>query len=72
MSPLRRYVVSNPAGELKHDLECLRLASDFMQISRDTRNPELQAHCARMAAYWTGRAGSHQQHVGANASDQRL
>lgn len=59
--------MSSTAGELKHDLECLRLASDLMQLSRDTRNPDLQAHCLRMAAYWTGRAGSGPQHNPARA-----
>jgi hypothetical protein len=58
MSPLGRYVVSSTAGELKHDLECLRLASDFMQLSRDTLDPDLRAHCVRMATYWHDRAGS--------------
>jgi len=38
-----------------------------MQLSRDTRNPDLQAHCLRMAAYWTGRAGSGPQHNPARA-----
>jgi len=42
--------------ELKRDLECLRLASDFTQMSRDTLNPELRAHCARMASFWSDQA----------------
>ncbi|WP_322516105.1 hypothetical protein SR870_00505 [Rhodopseudomonas palustris] len=37
----------------KHDLECARLANEFIQLSRGTFNPELKAHCIRMAAYWT-------------------
>jgi hypothetical protein len=48
--------VSNSANDLKHDRECLRLASDLMQLSRDTLNPDLQAHCIRIASYWTDRA----------------
>jgi hypothetical protein len=45
--------VSGADNELKRDLECLRLASDFMQMSRDALNPELRAHCIRMAKYWS-------------------
>jgi hypothetical protein len=45
--------VSEADNELKRDLECLRLASDFMQLFRDTLNPDLQAHCLRMANYWS-------------------
>jgi hypothetical protein len=56
MPPPGRYAVSNSADDLKHDLECLRLASDLMQLFRDTRNAELRAHCVRMAAYWADRA----------------
>jgi hypothetical protein len=48
--------VSNSANDLKHDLECLRLASDLMQLFRDTQNAELQAHCVQMAAYWADSA----------------
>jgi hypothetical protein len=43
--------------ELKHDLECLRLASDLIQMSRDTLNPALRAHCDRMASFWSDQAG---------------
>lgn len=45
--------VSEADRELKLDLECLRLASDLMQLSRDALNPDLQAHCIQMAKYWT-------------------
>ena len=48
--------MSKENNELKRDLECLRLASDFIQMSRDTLNPELRAHCARMASFWSGQA----------------
>jgi hypothetical protein len=44
--------------ELKRDLECLRLASDLMQMSRATLNPELEAHCVQMAKYWSDQANS--------------
>jgi hypothetical protein len=48
--------VSNADEELKHDLECEHLASDFFQLSRDTLDPDLQAHCVRMAKYWSDQA----------------
>ena len=40
----------------KRDLECLRLASDLMQLAADTVNPHLKAHCLRMAKVWSGEA----------------
>jgi hypothetical protein len=48
-----RHVVSDVDKELKRKLECLRLASDFIQLSRDTPDPDLQAQCVRMADYWS-------------------
>jgi hypothetical protein len=53
-SPLpRRCAVSDSNNEQKHELECLRLASDLMQLSRETLTPNLKAHCLRMAGVWT-------------------
>ena len=49
--------MSGADNELKLDLECLRLASDFMQLSRDALSPDLRAHCIRMAKYWSDRTG---------------
>jgi hypothetical protein len=40
----------------KRELECLRLASDLMQLAKDTLNPDLKAHCVRMAEAWSGEA----------------
>jgi hypothetical protein len=37
-------------------LECLRLASDLKQLAKDTLNPDLKAHCVRMAEAWSGEA----------------
>jgi hypothetical protein len=48
--------VPEPDDELKRDLECLRLASDFMQMSRDALNRDLEAHCVQMAKYWCDQA----------------
>jgi hypothetical protein len=45
--------VSDSNDERKRALECLRLASDLMQLSRETLDPELKAHCLRMAEVWT-------------------
>ena len=49
-------VVSDADKELKRVRECLRLASDFIQLSRDTPDPDLKAHYARMARYWSDQA----------------
>jgi hypothetical protein len=48
--------VSDADRELKRNLECLRLASDFIQLSRGILNPELRAQCVRMAGYWSDQA----------------
>ena len=48
--------MSEAGDAMKRGLECLRLASDFMQLSRDTLNPKLRGHCVRMAKYWSDRA----------------
>jgi hypothetical protein len=48
--------VSDSNNEQKRALECLRLASDLMQLSRETLNPNLKAHCLRMAGVWTDQA----------------
>jgi hypothetical protein len=37
----------------KHVLECLRLASDCMQLAGDARNPALQSQFLRMGKLWT-------------------
>ena len=39
--------------DCKRDLECLRLASDLVQLASDTLNPLLKAHCLRMAKLWS-------------------
>jgi hypothetical protein len=41
--------VSDSVNQQKRELECLRLASDLRQLSRETRNPDFKAHCVRMA-----------------------
>jgi hypothetical protein len=45
--------MSDSKSDQKHDLECLRLASDLMQLASATLNPELKAQCLRMAAVLT-------------------
>jgi hypothetical protein len=45
--------VSDSNNEQKRELECLRLASDLMQLWRETLNLDLKAHCLRMAGVWT-------------------
>ena len=48
--------MSDTDDEIKRELECERLAADFMQMSRGTLNSDLQAHCVRMASYWSAQA----------------
>jgi hypothetical protein len=48
--------VSDSNIEQKHELECLRLASDLMQLSSETLTRDLQAHCLRMAGVGTDQA----------------
>ena len=48
--------MSDSQDELKRTLEYLRLASELMEMARSTVNPELKAHCLRMARKWTERA----------------
>ena len=38
------------------ELECLRLASDLRQLAKDTLDPDLRAHCIRMAKQWSAEA----------------
>jgi hypothetical protein len=48
--------VSESDDELKRSLECLRLASDLVQLAHNTLNPDLKAHCLHMARIWSDRA----------------
>jgi hypothetical protein len=48
--------VSNTEKQRKSQLECLRLASELEQLAKMTSDPEVQAHCLRMASVWTARA----------------
>jgi hypothetical protein len=48
--------VSDSNYDRKRGLECLRLASDLMQLATDTLNPHLKAHCLRMAKVWSDEA----------------
>jgi hypothetical protein len=45
--------MSDSESDRKSDLECLRLASDLMEMATQTLNPDLKAHCLRMARAWT-------------------
>jgi hypothetical protein len=47
--------VSDSNTEQKRELECQRLASDLTQMSKETFNPDLKAHCLRMAGFWSNR-----------------
>ena len=40
----------------KHELECVRLASDCMQLAGEVDSPALQRHFLAMARAWTAEA----------------
>ena len=40
----------------KHELECMRLATDCMQLAGDVHSPALQSHFVRMAREWSSLA----------------
>ena len=42
----------------KHDLECLRLASDLTQLASSEVSPGLRSQLLQMAKAWTGQAES--------------
>ena len=48
--------MSDSENDRKRELECLRLASDLTRLATGTLNPDLKAHCVRMAGIWTARA----------------
>ncbi len=47
--------MSDPDIDRKSDLECLRLATELIELATETLNPALKAHCLRMAGVWTDR-----------------
>jgi hypothetical protein len=48
--------MSTSEDDSKLELECLRLASDLKQLAKETLDPDLKAHCLRMARQWSGEA----------------
>ena len=40
-------------NDRKFKLDCLRLASDLRQLAKETLDPDLKAHCLRMAKQWS-------------------
>jgi hypothetical protein len=48
-----RCALSDSENERKRELECLRLASDLINLANGTSNPDLKAHCLQMAKVWT-------------------
>ena len=45
----------------KHELECMRMATDCMQLAGDAHNPALQSHFVRLARIWSDLGGSRDQ-----------
>jgi hypothetical protein len=50
------------SDDQKLELECLRLASDLMQLAKETLDPDLKAHCLRMAKHWSGEGDEPAKH----------
>jgi hypothetical protein len=48
--------MSDSENDRKRELEFLRLASDLTQLATETLNPDLKAHCLRMAGRLTDQA----------------
>ena len=48
--------MSESKNQRKRELECMRLASDLMELASNTLNPHLKEHCIRMAKLWPDRA----------------
>ena len=48
--------MSDPEISRKHALECMRLASDCMQLVGDVSSPALRSHFLQMARAWSDRA----------------
>ena len=53
---LKRCAVSESDDPRKHELQCLRLAAECMQLVGDVRSPTLQRHFLGMARAWTAEA----------------
>lgn len=48
--------MSDSENERKRELECLRLASNLVNLAGSVSDPHLKAHCIRMAKVWTDQA----------------
>ena len=48
--------MSDSNDEQKRELECLRLASDCMQLATGGLSPDLQTHLRGMAQMWSAMA----------------
>ena len=48
--------MSEPVNWRKHELDCMRLAADCMQLAGNVDSPALQSHFLRMARVWSDRA----------------
>ena len=53
------HAMSDLENDSKFELERLRLASDLMQLAKETLSPDLKAHCLRMARQWSDEAEEH-------------
>lgn len=52
--------MSEPYNLRKHALECMRLASECLQLAGDVESQRLRAHYVRMAEEWSALANGGQ------------
>ncbi len=57
-------------GSRKYELECLRLASDCVQLAWDVPSPALKSHFVRMAKAWQHLAERGPDTVSLTTADQ--
>lgn len=52
--------MSKPYNSRKHALECMRLASECMQLAHDVESQNLRSHYVEMAKEWSALANGGQ------------
>ena len=58
----RRHAVSESTNLQKHELECLRMETDCVQLADAVDNPSLKAHFIGMAKKWSTLAAGGLEH----------
>jgi hypothetical protein len=57
--------MSDSERQRQRELECMRLASDLVQLAKDILDPDLKAHCRRAAKIWSDQADQAPQDIAA-------